>query len=63
MYFIQAEGQNLIILKSAVEPTNHETPNFWRKILSIFSVVVYNDLSFITIYLILDVTWLNKTWV
>ena len=53
MNFIQAKAQNLNMLKSTVEATNHKTPNFWRTILTIFSVVVYNDLSFVTIYLIL----------
>ena len=50
----------LNLLKCNVKSTNHKTPNFWRKFLSIFSVVVYIALSSITIYLILLFSIFNQ---
>ena len=50
---MQSKAQILNLLKCAIDQTSHKTPNFLGKILYIFSVVVYNNLSLVTIYLIL----------
>ena len=55
LYLYNKNVKKSNLLNSTVKPTGYRTPNFWMLRLTIFSVVVYNALSSVSIYLILKV--------